>query len=668
MVQTEQTEPQGPTGPGAGATGPTGDTGATGPSGGPPGPTGPTGDTGPTGPSGTNGSAGSAGPTGPAGSNGTNGTNGAAGATGPSGPTGSAGSAGSTGPTGPTGSAGTNGSAGATGPTGNNGSAGATGATGTTGPTGTGTTGAVGPTGPTGVGTVGPGTQNYVSKFNNAAGTTIGDSQIFDNGTGVGIGTVLPGLAKFASHHTSTTNGASAVRGSYTGNFYQNHGYIGVVGSVVTLAGTITNPAFYADVDTLDAPGAFFVTDGDATSSALVVASTVTHGTYSFSMAASAAGVLGYSMENDGYGVFGISDSGNAMGVYGLSNGTGLAGVRGAAVDNVNFGVLAQGFDNSTAALAASANDNTDYGIYVAGNDNAQTGIYSIGNDNALAGVYGELYSSTAGGTAAAVWGYADSNSTNNRMIGVKGVYNPGGYGTGVYGQAYDGTFPAGNFDYGVLGASVIGSLGAFGVYSIGNFAATGTKAASVPTSQGNQLLYCVESPGNWFEDFGQGKLVNGLAEINLDPLFLETVFIDSDHPMLVFIQPVGEQNEMFVETTQNSFTVKGKAGSGTIFFYRVMAKRLNYQDHRFGFDPTWGQGDTRNQFEYVMPRAVNGAEFMNAYEAQKKAFMAEQPNLKKGLPKANISGKIAKDPSKPLPMNIKRGSAASKIEGSLPK
>ncbi|MDE2312861.1 MAG: hypothetical protein KGL04_01635, partial [Elusimicrobia bacterium] len=35
----------------------------------------------------------------------------------------------------------------------------------------------------------GSGTQNYVPKFNNAGGTTIGNSQIYDNGTDVGIGT-----------------------------------------------------------------------------------------------------------------------------------------------------------------------------------------------------------------------------------------------------------------------------------------------------------------------------------------------------------------------------------------------------------------------------------------------------------------------------------------------
>ncbi len=39
----------------------------------------------------------------------------------------------------------------------------------------------------------GSGTQNYVTKWNNAAGTTIGNSQIFDNGTNVGIGSATPG-------------------------------------------------------------------------------------------------------------------------------------------------------------------------------------------------------------------------------------------------------------------------------------------------------------------------------------------------------------------------------------------------------------------------------------------------------------------------------------------
>lgn len=40
--------------------------------------------------------------------------------------------------------------------------------------------------------TTGGGTQNYVAKWNNAGGTTIGNSQIFDNGTNVGVGNANP--------------------------------------------------------------------------------------------------------------------------------------------------------------------------------------------------------------------------------------------------------------------------------------------------------------------------------------------------------------------------------------------------------------------------------------------------------------------------------------------
>lgn len=82
------------------------------------------------------------------------------------------GSAGPTGPQGPTGANGTNG---------NNGTAGVTGATGITG-----TTGVTGPTGTTNV----SGTSNYVTKF--VTNTSLGNSQIFDNGIYVGIGTAAP--------------------------------------------------------------------------------------------------------------------------------------------------------------------------------------------------------------------------------------------------------------------------------------------------------------------------------------------------------------------------------------------------------------------------------------------------------------------------------------------
>lgn len=222
------TGPQGPTGPAGanGATGPTGPAGANGPTGptgangasGPTGPTGPTGvGMGPTGPTGANGATGAAGPTGPQGPTGANG------ATGPAGPTGANGATGAqgpTGPTGPTGIAGAKGATGAAGPTGPQGPTGAAGANGATGPTGA--NGAKGATGPTGPGTICAGaTTSYVTKFTTSgANATICNSNIFDNGTNIGIYTTTPaGRVHFTQgnaggmwltqwDHTGTTDAA----------------------------------------------------------------------------------------------------------------------------------------------------------------------------------------------------------------------------------------------------------------------------------------------------------------------------------------------------------------------------------------------------------------------------------------------------------------------------
>jgi hypothetical protein len=243
--------PTGPAGP-AGADGQPGPAGAPGPTGanGQNGLTGPTGATGPTGPGGSiqtltydsnsgdlsisdgntvniPAGGGTPGPTGPTGSNGLNGNDGAVGPTGPAGaagPTGPAGAAGATGPAGPAGAAG------ATGPAGPAGAAGAAGSTGPTGaPGAAGPTGAAGITGPTGVtgatGPVGCGTPNLILKTDGSGAVC---SQIFDNGTNVGIFTNTPAYrlhvtSNFANDYLAAFNNSnatgSALLGEVSGTF-----------------------------------------------------------------------------------------------------------------------------------------------------------------------------------------------------------------------------------------------------------------------------------------------------------------------------------------------------------------------------------------------------------------------------------------------------------------
>jgi hypothetical protein len=188
-------------------------------------------------------------------------------------------------------------------------------------------------------------------------------------------------------------------------------------------------------------------------------------------------------------------------------------------------------------------------------------------------------------GTGVFGLGYA-SNSTNfdaGSEYGVFGTVNFG-TGTGVYGKS---TQNLPGFDY--------------GLYCEGNFATNGVisngagliyptvKAASVPTTKGNQLVYCKESPEMWFEDFGFGQLQNGTAHVALDAVFMETVFIDDAHRMHIVLQEQAESKGLYytVDADYKGFTVKEKKGgnSNASFSYSIMAKRRFYQDHRFGVD-----------------------------------------------------------------------------------
>ena len=196
---------QGPAGA-DGADGADGAQGSQGPAGadgadGAQGPAGADGVQGPQGPQGPQGAAGADGADGAQGLAGADGADGADGAQGPQGPQGVAGADGAIGPQGQQGPQGPQGVPGSQGPAGANGAqgpagpqgpVGANGANGAQGPAGA--NGAQGPAGANGAqgpaGPVGCATPNYLVKSN---GSTAVCSQVYDNGSSVGIGTTAPG-------------------------------------------------------------------------------------------------------------------------------------------------------------------------------------------------------------------------------------------------------------------------------------------------------------------------------------------------------------------------------------------------------------------------------------------------------------------------------------------
>ncbi|MCB2203564.1 hypothetical protein KQI65_02355 [bacterium] len=118
-----------------------------------------------------------------------------------------------------------------------------------------------------------------------------------------------------------------------------------------------------------------------------------------------------------------------------------------------------------------------------------------------------------------------------------------------------------------------------------GNSLFTGAKNAIVTTkSYGVRKMYAEEATEVWFNDRGFGKLKNGEIRVELDPVFLETAYIDDDHPIHVRLTPTAECNGLYVaEKGDDYFIVRElmKGSSNATFDWEVNAKRRNYENER---------------------------------------------------------------------------------------
>ncbi len=128
---------------------------------------------------------------------------------------------------------------------------------------------------------------------------------------------------------------------------------------------------------------------------------------------------------------------------------------------------------------------------------------------------------------------------------------------------------------------------GGFGcsIDPLGDLSCTGSKNAVVPVNNGKQwvALAAVESPKNWFEDFGTGQMLGGVGTVNLDSTFIQTANTDVEYH--VFLTPNGDCKGLYVfQKNATSFEVRelGGGNSSVKFDYRITALRKNYEKIRF--------------------------------------------------------------------------------------
>jgi hypothetical protein len=248
-----------------------------------------------------------------------------------------------------------------------------------------------------------------------------------------------------------------------------------------------------------------------------------------------------------GTGVFGLAQE-----LFGAATGTGVQGrsVDGPGVVGISRRAGVVGQSAGTGVFAISGGDFTDAVVADALNGTAvrtfggQLGVWGRTNDGR--GVYG--LAQADGGVG--VFGEAASLEAS-----VNGI--------GVFGRG--GTDPS----VGGLAARFEGP-----VLIDGNLTVLGLKSAAVPFQGSHRLVYSVESTESWFEDFGDGEMIDGRGEVRLDSDF--AALIDAEH-YHVFLTPKADSNGLYIShQTPTGFEVREQQGGNSTlhFSYRVIGKR----------------------------------------------------------------------------------------------
>jgi hypothetical protein len=255
------------------------------------------------------------------------------------------------------------------------------------------------------------------------------------------------------------------------------------------------------------------------------------------------------------------------------------------------------GLDRPLQVTSSSSNAVAIDGTVTTSQSDNVIGVYGRASNSSMGiGVFGQQGSESSTGTklltnqpvfagGVGVWG---DGGTTSSEIGVVGTVDNGWAGY-FENNSSDGDITLGaQADNGSSEPFYAGNTANetyCDVDASGNLNCSGSKNAVVPVDGGKRIvaMSAIESPKNWFEDFGSAQLVNGAAVVALDPTFIQTVNSEMDYK--VFPVPNGDCKGLYVTNkTATSFEVRELGGgtSSVSFDYRITALRKNYENVRF--------------------------------------------------------------------------------------
>jgi hypothetical protein len=230
----------------------------------------------------------------------------------------------------------------------------------------------------------------------------------------------------------------------------------------------------------------------------------------------------------------------------------------------------------ATAGVRGESSSDSGYGVY---GSSANVGVYGQfsgaskeGAGLGISGVWGDTGAANQYATAG-VLGTADGNSAARFLNNSPGLLAPTVYVVNAAAESGTVVFQTAGPEGDGCTIDIDGNLTCQGKIGDAVKADGGAREVS---------LYAMQSPENWFEDFGSGVLTNGAMAVPLDPIFASTVNTAIDYH--VFLTPRGECEGLYVTNqTPSGFEVRElHHGSSNVGFdYRIVAKRAGYEKQR---------------------------------------------------------------------------------------